>query len=130
MAEATWLDIFTRYVIPPLLGGAGGILTVYGQWGIEKRRQRLQARRDLVNAWRKDLIPLLTSYPATRGGGGENKYAFMDHESYSSLRPHLRPDLRTELENTVVHVNVGGPAFPRQAIMDEIARIERKWRLL
>ncbi|MET4242705.1 hypothetical protein [Bradyrhizobium sp. RT10b] len=130
MIETSWLDIFTRYVIPPLLGGAGGIITVYGQWGIEKRRQKMQARRDLVAEWRKNLIPLLIAKPETRGGGPESKYAFMDHESYASLRPHLRSDLRAKIEDSVIRVNVGGPAFPRSAIMDEIARIERQWCLI
>lgn len=31
MIETTWLDIFTRYVIPPLLGGAGGLVCICGR---------------------------------------------------------------------------------------------------
>jgi hypothetical protein len=130
LVETTWLDVLTRYVIPPLLGGAGGLLTIYGQWGIEKRRQKLQARRDLVIEWRRNLIPLLTREPQTNAGKGTGKYAFMDHESYASLRPHLTEDLRIKLENKVIHVTLGGPPFPLTEIMEEIARIERRWNLI
>ena len=126
----TWLDIFTRYVIPPLLGGAGGIITIYGQWGIEKRRQKLQARREIVSEWRKTLIPLLIAKPETSVGGSASKHTFMDHESYASLRPHLKPELVRKLESSTIHVVLGGPPFPRNEIIEEIARIEREWQLI
>jgi hypothetical protein len=130
LAEISWLDIVTRYVIPPILGGAGGLITIYAQWGIEKRRQKLQARRDLIAQWRRDLIPVLTSRPGTSSGSSGSKYAFMDLEAYSSLRPHLKTELRKKLEDGVIRINIGGLPFPRVAIMEEIERIEKKWHLI
>ena len=130
MVETTWLDIVTRYVIPPLLGGAGGIITIYGQWGIEKRRQKLQAQRDLVSTWRKALVPLLNAQPETTVADGSYKYAFMYDENYASLRPHLRPEVVKRLEGQTIQVVLGGPAFPRTLIIEEIARIEKKWNLV
>jgi hypothetical protein len=44
--ESSFLDIFTRYVLPPILGGGAGLFTVYANWGIEKRRQRLSQRKE------------------------------------------------------------------------------------
>jgi len=130
MVETTWLDIFTRYVIPPLLGGAGGIITICGQWGIEKRRQKLQARHDLVSAWRKTLVPLLNAQPETTVADGTYRYAFMYDENYASLRPHLRPEVVKQLEGQTIHMVLGGPAFPRTLIFEEIACIEKKWNLV
>jgi hypothetical protein len=130
LAEISWLDIITRYVIPPILGGAGGLITIYAQWGIEKRRQKLQARRDLIAKWRLELIPALTSTSGTSSAASGSKYAFMDLEAYSSLHPHLSAALRNKLEDGVIRINMGGLPFPRVAIMDEIARIEKEWQLI
>jgi hypothetical protein len=130
LAEISWLDIITRYVIPPILGGAGGLITTYAQWGIEKRRQKLQIRRDLVAQWRRDLIPALTSQPETSSSSSGSKYGFMDLEAYASIRPLLKAEIRKKLEDPVIYINMGGLPFPRVAIMEEIARIEREWRLI
>ena len=54
----------------------------------------------------------------------------MDHESYASLRPHLKPELVRKLEGSTIQVVLGGPPFPRNEIMEEIARIEREWQLI
>ena len=56
-----WIDALTRFVLPPILGGAGGLIGVYANWGIEKRRQRLARRRELVTGWRMNLVPLTTA---------------------------------------------------------------------
>jgi hypothetical protein len=37
------IDVLTRFVLPPVLGGAGGLIAVCANWGIEKERQRLGA---------------------------------------------------------------------------------------
>ena len=130
VVESTWLDIVTRFVIPPLLGGAGGLITIYAQWGIEQQRQKLQARRDLISGWRKALIPLLNANPETTVAGGSYKYAFMYDEGYASLRPHLRPEVVRQLEGQTIQIVLDGPAFPRTLIIEEIGRIEKEWRLV
>ena len=38
---ADLMDIFSRFILPPLLGGAGGLVSGYASCGIEQRRQRL-----------------------------------------------------------------------------------------
>ena len=69
MTEATWLDILTRFVLPPLLGGVGGLVTIWANWGIEKRKQRLQRQRELITGWRLELIPMVASSQDTRRFG-------------------------------------------------------------
>jgi hypothetical protein len=130
VAETTLLGILIQYVAPTLLGGIGGLLTPFGQWGIEQRRQRLQARRDLVSTWRKTLIPLLNAEPQAEVGTAGYRYAFMQNENYASLRPHLRPEVVKQLEGQTVHVVVGDIPFPRTLIVEEIGRIERQWNLV
>jgi hypothetical protein len=57
--ESSFLDILTRYVLPPVLGGGAGFFAVCANWGIEKRRQRLAQRKEHIASWRDELLPLL-----------------------------------------------------------------------
>ena len=54
----------------------------------------------------------------------------MYDENYASLRPHLRPEVVKQLEGQTIHMVLGGPAFPRTLIIEEIACIEKKWNLV
>ena len=108
-------DVITRFVFPPLLGGAAGLVTVYANWGIEQQRQRLARRRELVTGWRMNLLPMLgegkIDWDAT-------KPKILASPYYASLRPHLSPELVGNIrsERTVF---VGGD-FPRTALIEEI----------
>jgi hypothetical protein len=126
--EATWLDVITRYVLPPLLGGAGGLITIWANWGIEQRRQKLAARRALIADWRKHLVPLLGGPQDMESG--TSKYPFMRNEHYASLRPHLPSDVLKSLEGGTIMIVVGGDNYPRKVIIEQIARIERDWKLI
>ena len=118
-------DVVTRFVLPPILGGAGGLITGYANWGIEKQRQRLTRRRELVTGWRMNLLPMLGEGPidwdAIKGKILASPY-------YASLRPHLSAELvgKIRAERTFF---VGGD-FPRTALIEEIGRIEKKWKLV
>ena len=123
-----WIDIL-KYGFSAVGGGVvGSILTAWNGWGIEKRRQKLQARRALVADWRKNLIPLLDGPQDIEAG--TSKYPFMRNEHYSSLRPHIQPDLIKKLEGGTIIIVVGGDNYPRKVIIEEIARIEKKWKLI
>src|SRR3982074_629679 len=117
------LDVVTRFVLPPILGGGRGIITGYANWGIEQQRQRLARRRELVTGWRMNLLPMLgegeTDWHATKAKILASPY-------YASLRPHLSPELAGKIrsERTIF---VGGD-FPRTALIEEIGRIEKKWK--
>jgi hypothetical protein len=122
------LDVITRFVLPPLLGGAAGLFTTWARWGVEKRRMRIQRRQQLLDRWRKELL-------AVEGGvkhdGGVNKYPFMRVPLYASLRPHLSKEFVEELERKGLRGIVGGESdFPRRELIEEIARIEKKWKLV
>jgi hypothetical protein len=51
---------------------------------------------------------------------------------YASLRPHLMQKIRAELEaENSIHILLGSVAnHYYQAVSEEIARIEKKWKLI
>lgn len=135
------IDIVTRFLLPPLLGGAGGLLGVWLNWGIEKKRHRLQHRRELVNSWRLNLLPMIgqVQNPPTIWAGDRQRAA-MASPHYASLRPHLSPAAIKEIEDPMVKLLIntgkGGAAddwsyhYPLKTFLKEIERIERKWKLV
>jgi hypothetical protein len=141
--ETSWLDILTRYVLPPILGGAGGLITIWANWGIEKRKQRLQRRRELVTGWRMTLMPMIgqPQDPPTVWAG-ERQRAVMSSPYYASLRPHLSASAIQQIEDPVMRLFIrsSDPTkrpthdwnhhFPLKVFVDEIGRIEKKWKLV
>lgn len=125
--ESTLLDIVTRYVLPPILGGAGGLIVIWANWGIEKERSRIQARRALVTEWRDVIVPLLEGPQDLQEGIG--KYPFMRTKQYSSLRQHLKKETVKELEGRAIKISLGDN-YLKRVILEEIARIERDWGLV
>jgi hypothetical protein len=83
-----WVDLVTRFVLPPILGGAGGLIGVYANWGIEQQRQRLARRRELVTGWRMNLVPLISSR-SPDSDLEELRSVLFASPYYASLRPHL-----------------------------------------
>jgi hypothetical protein len=140
--ETSWLDILTRYVVPPILGGAGGLITIWANWGIEKRKQRLQRHRELVTGWRMELIPMIRqpqNQPVV--WAGERQRAVLSSPFYASLRPHLSESAIQEIEDPVMRIfarpnPTARPThdwnhhFPLKIFVDEIARIEKRWKLV
>jgi hypothetical protein len=121
------MEPLSQIIIPAIVGGLAGAISAWSQWGIEKRRQRLQRRQSYVDDWRRELLddwdPTLTL-----GGNGPN-YAFMKKPAYASIRDHLSQDFRATLE-TKRTIRAGGGDFPRRELIAEIARIEREWGLV
>ncbi|WP_202322153.1 hypothetical protein [Mesorhizobium sp. 113-3-9] len=122
----TWLEILTQLVLPPLLGGAGGIVTVWMAWDVEKRRARLTRRAQLVDRWREELIGKLDA--ASVEDRDDLNFAFMAWPVYASLRPHLGDSTLQKIEGPQTTVYVLGD-FPRRNLIEEIGRIERLWKL-
>src|ERR1700738_3813494 len=105
--ETSWLDILTRYVLPPILGGAGGLITIWANWGIEKHKQRLQRHRQLVTGWRMKLIPMIGQpQEPPMVWAGERQRAVMSSPYYASLRPHLSASAIKEIEDPMMRIFV------------------------
>jgi hypothetical protein len=135
-----WLDVVVKVATPVFAAGGlvGSGLTIWWNWGVEKRRLCLQRRQELIDTWRRELIPKMEGPVELRRG--TKKYPFMRTPEYASLRPHLSPEFVQRLEGQALPINVRMNAkgeigevignFPHKEIIEEIARIERKWGLI
>jgi hypothetical protein len=118
--------ILLQYVVPAVLGLVAGVVgSLFGplvQWAVEKRRGRMDYRKALIKQWRNDFE--VFDYDSHRLG---------DSATYSSLRPHLRTAVRDAIEKprTAYVPNEGrGGCVKKQMLLDEIARLEKKWVLV
>ena len=106
-----------------LSGIVGSLVAPWVHWGIEKRRFRLQSRRNLVQEWKRalDIAPF-------------DWEAFRQSSAYATLRSHLSPEALAHVESGSIMIqNVGrgqGINNFRPFLLDEVARIERKWHLV
>lgn len=123
-------DVITRFVIPPILGGVGAVVTPWFAWDIEKRRDRTKARRELIATWRKELLGADVEHASIYGN---SCLAFMSTEAYVSLRPHLSEKALQFLEPKKGGIRIvvdSGLSHSRKLLADEIAAIEKGWKLL
>src|ERR1035437_7017650 len=93
-------QVFLQYVAPALLGlfaGAiGSLVAPWVTWGIEKRKMKLQARREF----------LLYARNAVREIDDRNVYR--EHVTYSQLRPFLSQRSIELIESDARTVQIGG----------------------
>lgn len=137
-----WLEI-GKIVASAIGGGAvGSLVTQWSGWGIEKRKQRLQRRRELITGWRLELLPLIaSSHDTPEIWIGPRQTKVLSSPFYASLRPHLSEAAVKEIEDPQVRLVLRRPGappsgdhwsyqFPLKIFVDEIARIERYWNLV
>jgi hypothetical protein len=117
--------VFIQYVLPSLLGGSG-LLAILYNWRIEKERQRISHRRDLVDSWRRELLHDWKEWDGLVTMGDLTN-AITRSPAYASLRPHLTEAFRRKLEGR--QLTLGG-GYPRTDLIEEIGRIEREWKLV
>ena len=89
----------------------------------EEKRQNLQdQRRKRIQEWR-DVISDF-DFDAEK---------FASTDTYSQMKSHLQPDVRRRLEQPGM-IFVGNEArggnMPRYTLLDEVAKIEKKWELV
>ena len=95
------MDAILTALIPASLGLLGGVvgslIAPWVNWGIEKRRQKLAYRRELVASWRK-MIQSVTRNP--RDGGKSLVFHLERYDRFYSLKPHLSAKALTEIAVT------------------------------
>jgi hypothetical protein len=135
-------DIVVQYVLPSALGVAAGLFSPWAAWGIEKEKQRIQRRRELVTGWRLELLPIVaSSQDSPEIWAGAKQAKVLSSPFYASLRPHLSDEAVKEIEDPKIRLVLnltGAPPrgdhwayqFPLKIFIDEIARIEREWKLV
>lgn len=103
----------------------GAIVGPYINWGIEKRKQKLAYRRELVAKWRAMLAEAATDELQR---DDTKLVAILErHQDFYSLTNLVDSDYYQEYRTR--HASVGVPVFHRY-LADEISRIEREWDLV
>jgi hypothetical protein len=134
---------YAKAIGGPLLGFIfGSLLTSYVQWGFEKKKQVLLRHRELVSGWRLELIPMIGQpQDPPMVWAGERQRAVMSSPYYASLRPHLSASAIQKIEDPVIRIFIRADRtarpthdwnhhFPLRIFVDEIGRIEKKWKLV
>jgi hypothetical protein len=108
-------------------GAVGSIIAPWSNWGVEKRRDKLTARRNQIAAWRK----MVGRYVGQPGGGDQ----IIHDPDYASLRRHLKRERLARLEHSghsaVFKQGAQGISADDKlsAVSDQIDDLERKWKL-
>jgi len=103
-------------------GAIGSLIAPWVNWGIEKRKLRLAARRDFIASARLELDADL------------DKHKFREGVLYSRLSPFLSENTRREIESDATTVQTGGRCagvnnyFP--LTLDDLHVLEQTWKLL
>ncbi|PIU56054.1 MAG: hypothetical protein COS87_03310 [Chloroflexi bacterium CG07_land_8_20_14_0_80_45_17] len=108
-------------LLPAILGLIAGVIgslvAPWVHWGIEKRRQKINYRRQLIKEWREEIDFDLSSF--------ENKAL------YSSLRPHLSKETINAIEGNEITIRMGRKGdVIKGLLLDDIAKIEKEWDLI
>ena len=148
-----WAQIITTIATAGVAGASSGYFAPYFAWWVEQKRETKSCRRQLVSEWRNELLD-----EGKYVGGQSNKddiatVSFGSGQlssqmvaaklprlaSFASIKPHLSQEF---LETIKKHQSVkslvleasGSPFRTISPIIskltDEIARIERNWRLI
>jgi hypothetical protein len=116
MPTAAWTAIIGA------VGGfaSGSVVAAWANWGVEKRRLKLQRRYDLLDTWRKGIASI----------GAEFGLNPVGSPWYETLGPYLAKDVLARLErpNTVI-VSPGSARGNKDLFTGEVDRIEREWKL-
>jgi hypothetical protein len=85
-------------------------------WGIEKRGEKMNRRRSLINSTRI----FLSGNVLTRDG-------YRQSAAYGAIRPYLSQRIKDNIQQRNVS---GGEQNLREDILQEIAELEKKWKLI
>jgi len=115
-----------------IVGGIAGIVTgsisaliaPWANWGVEQRRQRRNDRRERIKTWR-EMVKIKDF----------KRESFRETTGYSTLRPYLTTGLIEEIERPGTELYTVNSSPDRRTqlkakVLDEIAEIERKWKLI
>jgi hypothetical protein len=139
MTEST-INVIISGVVGLFTGAIASLSAPWAQWGVEKRKLRLQARAKLLQEAREFISSNSYSSPD-----------FIKYEPlYSQLLPYLSNNCKEKMKMMEVQAMTSGSLFGshtikiglgdgrdsglnkehRGLLLDEIARLEKKWRLI
>ncbi|HLL74197.1 MAG TPA: hypothetical protein VK421_02955 [Pyrinomonadaceae bacterium] len=126
-----------------VVGGAfGSMFAPWANWGVEKRKQRLAYRRELVVKWREMLVSIKTELKEIYRKIGDVDYVDLDmhhltlqaqldkHPEYLSLKPYIAFDVVKKINRAGLDVwnsNVEAALYEIEFV---IYKMEKKWKLV
>ena len=127
LMDATVQVALTGAVAGVVAALVNGVIAPRISWGIERRREELRYRKDHIHAWRQLVVDLAEHYkslPDSAAEAKEHPLKFLNRSTaFLSLRKRLTPTAERELSSdSYEHIC--------DVLADEIARIEKEWRLL
>jgi len=96
-------------------GAVASLIAPWVHWGVEKRRDKMDRRRALIDNTRISL-----------SGNAFSRQNFRQSAAYSAIRPYVSESLRSNVESRA-H---GGDVTLRQHVLEELAALEKKWKLI
>jgi hypothetical protein len=123
---------------------AGGLLGPSVNWGIEKKKQKLTYRKELVGKWRDMLADVTKTYLGQQPEYSVPLVEILErHKDFFSLKPHLCSQMRealrkawdevgtieiTTINDGTAHINRPDPLI--SLLVNEVAAIEEAWGLV
>jgi len=104
-----------KYVLAFVVGGAGSFFAPWANWGIEKRKIRLQQRIAIIKTFKKSLDDY---------GSGAVTH---DPVRYAQLKPYLDKRLVAEIGKIDDETDGEDRKAIAHKLIDEVAKLERKW---
>ena len=110
-------------IVGLIAGAIGSLIAPWVQWGVEKRRKRLERRSALIQHWREIL-----------SNDEFERKVLLNDSAYGPLRVLLTENVRKEIERPSTHlIAVLGSStnnHDRDLVLREVARIEKTWGLI
>jgi len=128
---------YTKILVPAIAGLLTGIIgsfiAPWAKWGIEKRKLRLENKKELLAESRTKIVDQ-----------GIDNEEFMSTVVYSRIREYLSESLIKDIEGTytgglnskrTINVVVGsgrnsGVNPFKNKLLDELTMLEKKWKLI
>jgi hypothetical protein len=110
-----------------ITGSIGSLFAPWANWGVEKRKLKLNYRCELIREWRRGLGELTDKAFSMDKNSTYDEHEniarrFVQSGEFASLKPHLRGEVLEFIERRK------GNWIP--LLIDEIGRIEKEWGLV
>lgn len=117
------MEMIISAVIGLISGAIGSLIAPWINWGVEKKRKRYERRVELIDIWRDILI-----------SDNFDRIDILEHSTYGILKSLLDNDVIRVIERSPNHYNVTVNSNTKNSdkdlINEEIARIEKLWKLV
>ena len=110
----------------------GGVIVAWANWGIEKRKQKLLYRKELIASWR-NMLADAAAYQKNNNATDQDVYVYLErHKDYYSYRPYIKVDAQTALGLMTAKNKADDSSLSPllHNVMMTITRMEKEWDLV